>query len=538
MQAIPATVNADRRRGSGILLPVAIDLASGNFAGRDYTSAAASEDPREIMLVHPDLAATRAALAEGRLGEVLAPLERAVRVETRDADHWRVLAEFASRIGDDDLALSAARRLRELQPREITHRMLEMRLLAETGAVPEALRIARRLEAEAPTDARLALLAGTYLAQLGRFDEAIAALHRAVRRAPDSALAWEALANLKVFEAQDPDLASLEQATARAGDVPENAALSYAFAKACDDLGDTARAYTWFTRGARQVLRGRTPRIDGLLAQAAAVREAFPPSRLAANAGNGRPERPVLIIGCPRSGTTLLERILAASPEVSPGGELKMLRLACLAFTPPAPARVEAFVQASGGEAEAWSRVAETYVRRLVRRFGRADGVVDKGLVNYLYVGALALALPGARIIHVRRDPMDVAWSCFRRRFHDGLAWSYDFGSIAAFIRAYEDMAAYWTGVLPGRVLPVEFEDLIGDPDAGTARVFAFLGIERPADWRSFNEKAGAVHTSSQIQVRRPLNTDGLRAWRRYESHLAPLRDALGRQGLLERMRP
>lgn len=485
------------------------------------------------MLVQPDLAAARAALAEGRLGEVLAPLERAAAADSRDPGHWQALAGVATQIGDDDLALVAARRLRALVPKDAGGRSLEMQLLAETGAVSEALRIARRLEAEQPADATLQLATGTHLAQLGRVDDAIASLHRAVRRAPDSALAWETLASLKTFTQDDPDFEVLERTAAITPDEPANAGLAYALAKAYDDFGDTDRAFAWFARGARRVLGGRVPRTEGLFAQAAAVRAAFPATRLAASTTTDRPERPILIIGCPRSGTTLLERILASSPAVSSGGELKMLRLACLAFTPPSPANVETFVLASGGEAGAWRRVADTYVRKLTGRFGRADGVVDKGLVNYLYVGALAMALPQARIIHVRRDPMDVAWSCFRRRFHQGLAWSYHFESIAAFMRVYEDMSTYWTGHLPGRVLAIEFADLIRDADAVTTRVFEHVGIERPTDWREFNEKTGVVLTSSQLQVRRPLNAEGIGAWRRYERHLAPLRDALARQGLL-----
>lgn len=484
------------------------------------------------MLANPDLEAARAALAEGRLGAVLSLLERSAEGDTRDAAHWQALVDVALRIGDDDLALAAVRRLRALVPKDPGSRMLEVRLLGEIGAVSEALRLARRLEAESPADASLPLITGTCFAQMGRTNEAIAALHRALRRAPESPLAWETLAGLKDFAPGDPDLEALERLATQSGDEPGNAGLAYALAKAYDDLGATDRAYTWFMRGAHRVLGGRMPRSDGLFAQAAAVRAAFPPGRLSTAAITDRSERPLLVVGCPRSGTTLLERILASSPEVSSGGELKMLRLACLAFTPPTPAGVDVYVHACGGELEAWRRVGETYVRKLARRFGRADAVVDKGLVNYLYVGALAMALPMARIIHVRRDPMDVAWSCFRRRFHQGLAWSYHFESIAAFIRVYEDMIAYWTEQLPWRVLTIEYEELVRNADAVTARLFENVDIERPTDWRTFNEKAGVVHTSSQLQVRRPLNPDGIGAWRRYERHLAPMQAALERHGL------
>lgn len=485
------------------------------------------------MLVNPDLAAASAAVAEQRLGDALEPLERAAALQSGDAGHWQGVVGTAVRVGDEDLALLAASRLRGLAPKDPSRRAVEMELLAATGSVREALTLARRLESDQPTDVRWPLIAGTYLARLGLVDEAIQSLHRATRRTPAQALAWEQLASLKNFAPDDPDFKALELAAAEHGKKPDGAALAYAFAKACDDIGDVDRAYEWFQRGAALMLGGRVPRMEAFFAQAAEARAAFSPARLVPEHATDRTERPILVIGCARSGTTLLERILASSDDVTSGGELKMLRLACLGFSPPSPARVDAFVQRSGGEANAWQRVADTYVRKLMHRFGRADGVVDKGLVNYLYVGALALALPQARIIHVRRDPLDVAWSCFRRRFHDGLAWSYNFDSLAAFIRGYEDMSAYWKSVLPGRILTVDFEKLVSDPDAETARVFEFVGVERPQDWRSFHARGGVVLTSSQLQVRRPLNAEGVGAWKRYERHLAPLKDALGRYGLL-----
>lgn len=485
------------------------------------------------MLVNPDLAAASAAVAEQRLGDALEPLERAAAFQPAGASHWQGVVGTAVRIGDEDLALLAASRLRALAPKDPSRRAVEMELLAATGNVREALTVARRLESDQPTDARWPLIAGTYLARLGLVDEAIHSLHRATRRTPAQALAWEQLASLKTFATDDPDFKSLELEAAEAGKKPNGAALAYAFAKACDDLGDVDRAYEWFQQGAALMLGGRVPRMEAFFAQAAEARAAFPSARLAPEHATGRLERPILITGCPRSGTTLLERILASSAEIASGGELRMLRLACLGFSPPSPARVDAFVQRSGGDTNAWQRVADTYVRKLVHRFGRADGVVDKGLVNYLYVGALALALPQARIIHVRRDPLDVAWSCFRRRFHDGLAWSYNFDSLAAFMRGYEDMSGYWKSVLPGRILTVEFEKLVSEPEAETARVFEFVGVERPPDWQSFHARGGVVQTSSQLQVRRPLNAEGVGAWKRYERHLAPLKDALARYGLL-----
>jgi hypothetical protein len=439
---------------------------------------------------------------------------------------------LAIQIGDDEIALLAARRLRALAPKDPGRRAVEMELLAGIGKVREALSASRRLESDQPADARWPLLAGTYHTRLGAREEAISALHRATRRSTAPAVAWEQLAGLKTFTSEDPDFEAVKHAAADAARKPDGAALAYAYAKICDDVGDVDRAFEWYQRGAALSRGGRMPRMDAFLAQAADARAAFPAGRLVPANATDRAERPILIIGCPRSGTTLLERIVASSDKVAPGGELKMLRLACLGFSPPSPVRVESFVQRSGGERQAWADVADIYVRKLVQRFGRADRVTDKGLVNYLYLGALALALPRAHIIHVRRDPMDVAWSCFRRRFHQGLAWSYHFDSIAAFLRVYQDLMDHWHNVLPERILPVDYEALVQDPDAQTQRVFDFIGVPRPETWHLFHEAKGAILTASQIQVRRPLNAEGVGAWRRYERFLGPLREALSRYGV------
>lgn len=479
-----------------------------------------------------------AALGEQRFADILGPLERAAAVDTAEPLHWQGVLDVAARIGDDDLALVAARRLLAVAPKDPRRRALVADLLAETGAVREALAISSKLQEESPRDPMLPLAIGIQLGRLGREDDALRSLRLGIRRSPSAtgavATAWEHLANLRTFQTGDPELAELERLARISGDRPDAAGFAYALGKAYDDIGDTDRAFEWFARGSARVLGNRLPLMDAFFREAADVRAAFPPERFAAGSAADRPERPILVIGCARSGTTLLERILTTAPGSVSGGELKLLRLACLGFTPPSPERVESFVRASGGEQAAWGRVADTYVSRLRRRFGQADAVVDKGLINYLYVGALALALPNARIIHVRRDPMDVAWSCFRRRFHEGLAWSYHFDSIAAFLKVYEETTAYWKQVMPGRILTVEFERLVSDADAETARIFEFAGLERPSDWRAFHQKRGVVLTASNLQVRRPLNAEGIGAWRRYARYLGPLQDALARQGLLE----
>ena len=476
---------------------------------------------------------TNAVQSEGQFNGMLVELEQAAAVEGCDPRHWQRVLDIAVKLGDDDLALLAARRLLASDPRSPRFRALLADRLSEAGQLREALSITRRLLDEDPKNPALPLAIAIQLGRLGREDEALGSVRVAIRRVPQSALAWEIFANLKTFVPGDRELNELERLAGTSVDRPETAGFAYALAKAYDDIGDCERAFEWFARGNARVRGSHLPRFDDLFRGAAEVRAAFSPGLLDGSTATDRPERPILVLGCPRSGTTLVERILTTAPGTSSGGELKALRLACLGFSPPSPERIARFVQQCGGVQAAWQRVWTRYADRLQRRFGTVDGVVDKGLVNYLYVGAVARALPNARIIHVRRDPMDVAWSCFRRRFRDGLYWSYHYESIAAFLRVYEDTMDYWKQALPGRILTVDFERLVSNPDEETARLFAHAGLERPADWRSFHDRNGVVMTASQRQVRRPLNSGGVQAWRRYEKFLGPLQDALRRSGLL-----
>lgn len=478
-------------------------------------------------------AQARSAFAAGRAADALAELERAAAARAdAPATHWAGVAKLARELGDDDLALLAGRRLLASAPDDRTRRILVMELAADTGAAEEAVAMGQALAADAPSDPIPPFSVGINLSRLGKAEEAIEAFRRSLALMPACAPAWEQIALLKRFSSDaDPDIAAMEKLAAALAGKPDAALMHYALGKSYDDLGDIDRAFDCFARGAALIAGPRAPRLAPLLAQSDDVRAAFPSPQ--PELPEARTHAPILIIGNARSGTTLVERILATHPALIGGGELKMLRLACLSFSTPTPAAVAAYVKRAGGERGAWTQVRQVYLARLRARFGRDEGVVDKGLINFLYAGAFARAFPQGRIIHVMRDAMDVAWSCFRTRFRDGLLWSYHVDALAAFMRVYRDLASHWLSLYPERVTTVDYERLVSAPDAETARLFAWLGLETPADWRGFSEARSPVLTASLMQVRRPIYADAMGSWRRYGAKLGPLRDALGRQGLL-----
>ena len=212
--------------------------------------------------VNPDLEVAGLALAQRHLGDVLAPLERAAATDSADPMHWKRVVEIARQIGDDDLALVAARRLLESGPRDPSRRAVVADLLSQTGAVRDALGISRKLLDENPKHPLLPLAIGIQLGRLGRQEDALRSLRLAVRRSPQLALAWENLANLWTFRPGDPDLAELERLAPISGDGPEAAGFAYALAKAYDDIGDVDRAFEWFARSQRPGAR-QPPAADG-----------------------------------------------------------------------------------------------------------------------------------------------------------------------------------------------------------------------------------------------------------------------------------
>jgi hypothetical protein len=237
-------------------------------------------------------------------------------------------------------------------------------------------------------------------------------------------------------------------------------------------------------------------------------------------------EVPVFIVGMPRSGTSLLEQILASHPQVAGGGELR--------HVPRLVDALPAQLRAPEGYPGCMARVdgpairslAERHLERLTRLGGAALRVTDKLPVNFLHLGLIATLFPRARIIHCRRDPLDVCVSCYTSYFR-GLHFTWDLNDLGQYYRQYERLMAHWRTVLPLPILDVVYEELVADPEAVSRELVAFCGLDWDARCLAFHENPRAVHTVSALQVRRPMYTNSVGRWRRYAAHLQPLLEAL-----------
>ncbi|MBI3462463.1 MAG: sulfotransferase [Planctomycetes bacterium] len=255
---------------------------------------------------------------------------------------------------------------------------------------------------------------------------------------------------------------------------------------------------------------------------------AFTQETLRSRYGEGNPtEVPVFVVGMPRSGTTLVEQILASHPDVFGAGELpdipsivdtlpryapnQMRYPGCLAFLGPPVIR----------------GFADAYLKRVRTLDATSERVVDKWPLNYLHLGLMALLFPRARIVHCRRDPLDTCLSCYFQRFRGDHEYSYDLAHLGSYYRTYERLISHWREVLPMPVLELHYEALIDDPQATSERLLAFCGLSWQERCLRFHESPRPVSTASNWQVRHPLYRSAVQRWRNYEAHLGPLRDAL-----------
>jgi tetratricopeptide (TPR) repeat protein len=307
---------------------------------------------------------------------------------------------------------------------------------------------------------------------------------------------------------------------------PRRTHLHLALARLHDERDEIDEAFRHWREAAvlkRRALSYDPTQTDALVAR---LQGAFPPGPWAASRDHGAPSvLPIFVLGMPRSGTTLVEQILASHPQVHGGGELGLLpkALAGLDVNAEAVARPGAF--AGGPDL---IRRGEAYVAAMRALASGVTRITDKRPANALLIGPLHLVLPRAAVILCRRDLVDTCLSCFQTLFRQGHAWSYDLAELGHYARAHDRLMDHWRSVLPGRVLEVRYEELVADPEAGARRIVAHCGLSWDAACLSLDGAGRAVRTASVGQVRQQIHTRAVGRWRRYEHHLKPLLDALG----------
>ncbi|WP_443751414.1 tetratricopeptide repeat-containing sulfotransferase family protein [Asticcacaulis solisilvae] len=385
-----------------------------------------------------------------------------------------------------------------------------------------------------PDVADLRLWRANALKITGRQDEAIADYRASLAARPDYGVAWFSLANLKTYRFSGDDVTRMQAAAEAAGlQDMDGVYLSYALGKALEDQGDYEASWRHYEHG--NAARARSSRFNPDAAEACAERlkSVFSAGFFAGREGWGADTAaPVFVLGLPRSGSTLIEQILASHSAVEGTQELTEIgRYAVeLGGRDPdcgLPLHPEAILRLTKAEARAlgerFLRETETY-RRLGRPF-----FIDKMPNNFWHIGLIQLILPRAAIIDVRREPMACCFSNLKQLFGTtNQEFTYGVDVIARYYRTYLGVMRHWNGVLPGRVLTMAYEDVVEDIEGSVRRMLAHCGLPFEPACLAFHRTRRSIRTPSSEQVRQPIGREGLTQWRHYAPWLEPLRDALG----------
>jgi tetratricopeptide (TPR) repeat protein len=390
------------------------------------------------------------------------------------------------------------------------------------GRLADAEASARRALAIRPDAADTLALLGSLAIDHGRFDEAEALLRRALSIDPDLPEALTSLAMLRKMSASDgPWRDAAERVLARGLPVAHAINLHHALGKYYDDVDERAAAFQQHRLGNELARRSRfrydraemTQRVTRILA-------AFDRHALAALTPGGLvSERPVFVVGMPRSGTSLTEQILASHPQVHGAGELLYWIFAADAERAAPPEQRAARINELG----------RAYLEGLATQAPDASRVVDKLPVNFRHIGLIHAALPGARFIHLERNSLDTCLSIYFQGFSAAHPYATDLGDLAHYYHEYRRLMAHWRTALPPRaLLEVRYEDLVDDPEGWSRRMLAHIGLPWDPRCLEFHRTDRPVLTASNWQVRQPISKGSVGRWHRYEQYLAPLREALG----------
>jgi tetratricopeptide (TPR) repeat protein len=464
----------------------------------------------------------------GRDQEAMAALARASTLAPAHTDAHTRLGHLMQVYGKRQEAIASFRRAAAVQPNSTASRLNLAQALAEEGKVSEAEEILRQAIALEPKAAPPHWLLGNVLSQRGRFAEAVESYQAAIALAPAHSASYLGIVSSKQVTAADRPLIDRMTALVGGGQLTrrDRTNLHYALGKAFDDLGDYAAAMRHFDEANR--LEGQRLRSNGggfnAARHAKTIDRAiatFTPEFFAQHRALGSDrEAPILILGMMRSGTTLVEQIVSSHSEIAAGDEIP--------YWSEQGAALEQIMSASTADAELVRGLANDYAAQLALVSPLARRVTDKTPNNFIFLGLIHLAMPRARIIHCRRNPIDTCLSIYFTPYTASPAFAHDRANIAAFYADYLRLMAHWRTVLPAdRFLEVDYEDLIAHRELVARRLIEFCGVQWQDACLRHEANTRVVRTSSAWQARQPLYATSVERWRRYEPWLGEFRRLL-----------
>lgn len=511
----------------------------------------------------PSLASAEAALQRGELDRAHVLVTHRLQEQPDHVDTLVLAGRVAQQRGDVQAALHLAERGLRIEPEAVGAAMLQIELLLQTGQRLSARQNLDKLADRAGRHARLshdiaqlymhldepreaeAFYAratatepqnpaywynySTALIALGRMDAAEQALDRTIALQGDDGDAWYNRATLRRQTAGRNHVDAIQAQLERCRHQPQSQVpLYFALAKEQEDLGQHEPAFTALQKGARMRRKMLSYRVADDEATMGELAAAFDADYFAREQAACTDSRPVFVLGLPRSGTTLVDRILSSHSQIGSRGESSSLALNLMRQAGTVASKAELIRRSIGLDKAA---LGDAFCAELPA-LGCAR-IIDKTPANFLYLGLVAKALPNARIIHLRRDPMDVCYAMYKTLFRMAYPFSYDLDDLARYWLAYDRLMKHWHKHLPAQqMLEVEYESLVHDPERVTRQMLAHLDMPFEPRCLAFDRNPAPSLTASAAQVRQPIYTSSVGLWRKYQTQLAPLAERLRRAGV------
>lgn len=484
------------------------------------------------------------------------------------ASGWHTASQLALKLNNPGMALAAIKMALKYEPDSVAWAIQKAQCLARLGDMQqldsEVQQLSSRKLANAYQLSALAMLQ----TQLGRREKAVQIYQQAAKLEPTQAVHFynvacmqRSLGDLDVAEAnydeairlnpadyesykirsdlrqQTPDrnhVAELE-GLLDAGIADERGAVQirYAVAKELEDLGEAERSFRHLRAGSDRRRKLMQYDVERDLETMRAIAANFTAEVFAAGSEGSDSGEPVFILGLPRTGTTLAERILASHTDVFAAGELNNFAAQLMAQLHAANngKRLSRAALVAASARLDFRLLGNAYLQSTRPFTGHTARFIDKMPLNFLYIGLIHLALPKAKIISLQRDPMDTCYAIYKQLFVDAYPFSYDLEELARYYVAYRQLMEHWNTTLPGVVHTVHYEALVNDLEGESRRMLDFCGLDWQAECLSFHENRAASTTASTAQIRRPIYTSSIGKWRNFERQLQPVARILEKAG-------
>jgi len=414
------------------------------------------------------------------------------------------------------------------------HRLLQQiaEMYVKCGQHEAASRCFERSVALQPANPFYLYNLATSHTAMGDLDKAEALFTKTIRLRPDDYGAWLNRSVLRKQTADKNHVRELKFVKSHLADTdPGQIPVCYALAKELEDLGDYDESFAFLQEGAVRRRQNLQYDVQEDADAMSLIAETFGPDLFQRKAGAAAIEQPIFILGLPRSGTTLVDRIVSSHSQVTSLGEHNMLAIN-LMLEIGSSGQMNKTELIHKSASIRFAALRERYLSSVAGFGCTAPRLVDKTPLNFLYIGLIHLAMPGARIIHLRRNPMDSCYAMYKTLFRAGYPFSYSLQDVGRYYIAYRQLLDHWRNTLPGSFLDVDYENLIASQESETRRILNYLELPWEEDCLQFHRHTGPAATASAAQVRQPIYSSSVGLWRKYARQLAPFERKLREHGI------